>query len=87
MTITDPLPANIAKVIEDILEGHNSKVTNDALLRRFAVRAQRTFILNDGSIQVPVHCECGLVDYFNNPTLVSYEMSPVNILGVSNVGI
>jgi len=39
MTITDPLPANIAKVIEDILEGYDSKVANDALLRRFAVRA------------------------------------------------
>jgi len=82
---TVPPAADFGKLIEDTLEAHESETADDTRLRRIASVTQRKFLRNDTSVQAPVHCECVLVHYFNDPTVASDEIPPINFLGVSKL--
>jgi len=83
--ITVPPAADFGKLIEDTLGAHELETANNALLRRIASAAHRKFFRRDCCIRAPVHCECALVHYFNEPTVVSDEIPPINFLGVSKL--
>jgi hypothetical protein len=79
------MPADFGKLIEDTLKKHESVTANRTRLREIVTVTQWKFFQNDGSVQAPVHCECALVHYFNNPRVASAEMRPMDVLGVSKL--
>jgi hypothetical protein len=82
---TVPPPADFGKLIEDTLKNPKLVTAKRTRLHQIVGVTQRTFFQNDGSVQAPVHCECALVHYFNNPRVASAEMRPMDYLGVSKL--
>jgi hypothetical protein len=78
-------PEDFGKLIAGTLKEHKMETAEYDRLCQIVDVTQQKFFRNDGSVKAPVHCECALIHYFNNPTVASEEIAPMNFLGVSKL--